>query len=63
MLELVLKDMSCGHCAATVKRTLQQLDPQARVDVDLPSKTVRVETQASDEKVRQALAEEGYPAA
>lgn len=63
MLELVLENMTCGHCVATVKQTLQQLDPQAQVEVDLPRKTVRVDTSASDQQVRQALAEEGYPAA
>lgn len=62
MLELTLKDMSCGHCVAAVTRTLQQLDPQAQVTVDLPTKKVQVQTQVSAERVRQALAEEGYPA-
>lgn len=62
MIELTLKDMNCGHCVATVTRTLQQLDPQAQVRVDLPNKTVQVETGVDAARVRQALAEEGYPA-
>lgn len=62
MLELTLKDMNCGHCVAAVTRTLQQLDPQAQVRVDLPTKTVQVETGVAPERVRQALADEGYPA-
>jgi copper chaperone len=62
MLELTLKDMSCGHCVAAVTRTLQQLDPKAQVSVDLPNKMVKVETEVEAERVKQALAEEGYPA-
>lgn len=62
MIELTLKDMTCGHCVRTVTQTLQKLDPQARVDIDLPSQRVRIETEQPLEVVRQALAEEGYPA-
>jgi copper chaperone len=62
MIELTLKDMTCGHCVRTVTQTLQKLDPQAHVEIDLPSQRVRIETQQPLEAVRQALAEEGYPA-
>lgn len=63
MIELTLPDMSCGHCVATVRKTLQQLDPQSRVEVDLPSHRVSIETSQSEAQVRAVLAEEGYPAA
>jgi copper chaperone len=63
MIELTLPDMSCGHCVATVQKTLLQLDPQARVQVDLPAHRVTVETSQSEQQVRAVLAEEGYPAA
>ncbi|HMW24919.1 MAG TPA: heavy-metal-associated domain-containing protein [Burkholderiaceae bacterium] len=63
MIELTLPDMSCGHCVATVKKTLLQLDPQSRVEVDLPAHRVSIETSQSEERVRAVLAEEGYPAA
>lgn len=63
MIELTLPDMSCGHCVATVQKTLLQLDPQARVQVDLPAHRVTVETSQSEAQVRAVLAEEGYPAA
>ncbi len=63
MLELTLPDMTCGHCVATVKRTVAALDPNAQVEIDLPSHQVRIQTQADAEQVRKALEEEGYPAA
>jgi copper chaperone len=63
MIELTLPDMTCGHCVATVQRTVAQLDPQARVEVDLSAHRVKVDTLASEEQLRLALEEEGYPAA
>lgn len=63
MIELTLPDMSCGHCVAHVQRAVQQLDAQARVEVDLSAHRVKIDTSASEEQVRLALEEEGYPAA
>lgn len=62
MIELTLPDMTCGHCVATVQRTVQQIDPQARVEVDLPAQRVKIDSRASEEQLRLALEEEGYPA-
>ena len=61
MIELTLPDMTCGHCVKTVTGTLKKLDALAEVQIDLPSHTVRVETTQPADKVRQALADEGYP--
>ena len=63
MLEYTLPDMTCGHCVATVQRTLLALDPAAKVDIDLPSHRVRVDTALGDAQVRDVLTEEGYPPA
>ncbi|MBQ0931144.1 heavy-metal-associated domain-containing protein [Ideonella alba] len=62
-LTLTLPDMTCGHCARTVTSTVQKLDATAQVQIDLPSHTVVIETTQPADAVRQALAEEGYPAA
>lgn len=64
MIELILPDMTCGHCVKTVTSTVHQLDADARVTVDLPNHRVQVESSAaSRDAIVQALAEEGYPAA
>ncbi len=63
MLEYTLPDMTCGHCVATVKKTLETLDPTGRVEIDLPTHRVRFETALSDAVVRAALDDEGYPPA
>jgi copper chaperone len=61
MYELKVEGMSCGHCVAAVTRSLRELDAAARVDVDLAQQTVRVESGAPLEKVREAVEEAGYP--
>lgn len=61
MYELQVNGMSCGGCANSVKRTVQAIDSSARVNVDLPTKTVSIETTASLETIRAAVTEAGYP--
>ncbi len=60
MYELKVNGMTCGGCTASVKRALQALDASANVDVDLPSKTVKVETAAPLEAVKSAVEDAGY---
>jgi copper chaperone len=57
---LVVKGMSCGHCVRAVTNAVTAIDPQAQVQIDLPSGKVGVTTQASAEAVKAAIAEEGY---
>ena len=63
MLEYTVPDMSCGHCSRAITEAVHQLDPAARVEVDLASHRVRVETRESAERVQAVLSEAGYPPA
>lgn len=63
MIDLTLPTMTCGHCVKTVTATVQRVDPGARLQIDLPTHRVQIETQADEKAVREALAEEGYAAA
>ena len=62
MLEFNVEAMSCSHCVSTVTKAIKDLDPQARVEVDLPAHKIQVETLKDREVVAAALAEVGYPA-
>jgi copper chaperone len=62
MIELTLPTMTCGHCVKTVTRTVQQLDPAATVEIDLPTHRLRIGSQQDAQAFRAALAEEGYEA-
>ena len=60
MHEFTIADMSCGHCVGVITRTVQQLDPQARVQTDLASKKVRVESSQARDAIVHVLDEAGY---
>jgi copper chaperone len=64
VIELKLPDMTCGHCVRTVTKTVQSVDAQAKLEVDLPTHTVRIDSSRDREAFAEALTEEGYtPAA
>lgn len=61
MYELTVDGMSCGHCIGRVTASVQALDPQARVTVDLPGKKVRIDSQADLDQIAGAIDDAGYP--
>ena len=64
MHDFLLPDMSCGHCVAAITEAARQLDPQARLSVDLPAHRVAVDSSLPREVWTKALIEAGYaPAA
>lgn len=63
MLEYDIAKLSCGHCVRAVTEAVQEVDPAARVDVDLARKHVSIDTQAEAARIVAALAEAGYPPA
>lgn len=63
--ELRVEGMTCGHCAQTVTRSLQQLSGVERAQVDLDSGSARVEydpNRTRPEEMVEAVREEGYSA-
>ena len=61
-MEFNIPDMSCGHCVGVITKTLKTLDASATLNVDLPAKTITVQTTQDRATVAAALAEAGYPA-
>lgn len=59
-IELTLPSMTCNHCVRTVTETVQKVDAQARLEVDLPTHRVRIESAQPSQAFVQALADEGY---
>ena len=52
--------MTCGHCERAVKNAVQQLDPQAQVNIDRSANRVEVDSTQAREALAKAIAEEGY---
>lgn len=62
LLKFRVPDMSCGHCVAAIEKAVHEVDPAAIVTADLPASSVSVESAASAEQIRSAMAEAGYEA-
>jgi copper chaperone len=60
-MDLVLPDMSCGHCERTVTQAVKNVDPAARLHIDLARKQVHIESDQPAQLFKTALADAGYP--
>jgi Cu+-exporting ATPase len=61
MYELTVEDMSCGHCVGRVTKAVQQVDQDAKVAIDLPTRKVKIDSQADLDKIAAAIIDAGYP--
>jgi len=59
-LKLNVPDISCEHCAKTISDSIHVMEPDAKVDVDVNAKTVTVESEASEESIKQSIVAAGY---
>ena len=55
-----VKGMSCGHCVHAVTGAIKEIDPAAKVDVDLGSGTVEVDSERPRTELAGAIREAGY---
>jgi copper chaperone len=60
MFEFEIQSMTCGHCVGAVSAAIKRADPQAKVEIDLPSHRVRVQTNEDLATIESAVAEAGY---
>lgn len=61
MYEFHVEGMSCNHCVSTVTKSVLGVDGAARIKVDLPSNSVRVESKEDIDVIKDAIIEAGYP--
>lgn len=60
MIQFSIPQMSCGHCVRAVTGAVQEIDSQAKVQVDLTTKQVHIESSAERGEIVKALEEAGY---
>lgn len=60
MLEITVEGMTCGHCASHVTKAIKDINPLAKVNIDLNTKQVRIEGDINLDELSAVLAEEGY---
>jgi len=58
---LTVDGMSCNHCVGRVTKSVQAVDPDARVAIDLDQAKVRIDSQADLERIVAAIDGAGYP--
>ncbi|MGE5620694.1 MAG: heavy-metal-associated domain-containing protein [Sphingomonadaceae bacterium] len=59
-------DISCMHCVAAIRRAVGKLEGVSAVEADPSTKDVRVTydpTKVELARIKQAMADEGYPVA
>jgi copper chaperone len=61
MYQLQVENMSCGHCVGAVTKAVQEIDAAAKVEVDLASKTVKIDSATALAPLKSAIADAGYP--
>ena len=61
MITLKVSGMTCGGCINAVTRAVQAQDPQAKVQADLATQTVSLETSLTPTQASQLITDAGFP--
>lgn len=61
-MEFAIPDMTCGGCANAIARAVTGLDPEAKLDVDVAVKIVKVASSLPPQRVIEAIEAAGFHA-
>ena len=61
MFTLKVSGMTCGGCINAVARAIQAQDPQAKVQADLVTQVVTLETSLSLDLAAELITDAGFP--
>ena len=59
-MNITVPTIACEGCIDTITKAIHQLDAAAVVKGDIPSKSLAIETQASEAEVKAAIAKVGH---
>lgn len=60
MYNFQVSDMTCSHCVATVEKAVKNVDSAAKVNIDLGTLAVRIESDEPVERFAKAIEDAGY---
>jgi len=61
MIAFEVNDMTCGHCVSTITKALKAADKDAKVQIDLATHRVQVESTSADaDELAEAIKDAGY---
>lgn len=58
--EFTVSDMTCNHCVQAITQAVHELEPNARLDIDLASKKVVISDAQDIAALAAAIQDEGY---
>ncbi|WP_413163920.1 heavy-metal-associated domain-containing protein [Capilliphycus salinus ALCB114379] len=59
-VELKVPSMVCDGCVDTVTKAIKGIDSNAKVEVDLSTKTVKVDGNPSEDSIKEAISSVGH---
>lgn len=60
MVTFQVNDMTCGHCASAISRAVATVAKDARLDIRIQQKLVRVSSTSSTAELAEAIQDAGY---
>lgn len=63
ILHLKVPSMACSACGDTITNAVMAIDPTAMVQADPKTKQVKIETQAAEAVIKDAITAAGYQVA
>lgn len=59
-MQLKVPSIACEVCAETITKAIKNSEPNAKVSVDVDSKIVSVDTNESEDTIKQVIIEAGH---
>jgi len=59
-IELKVPSMVCQGCVDTIAKEIKTHDPEANVNIDLTTKTVTVDSNASEDSIKEMIIAVGH---
>ncbi|MDJ0660902.1 MAG: heavy-metal-associated domain-containing protein [Crocosphaera sp.] len=59
-ITLKVPSIACGGCADTITKAIEGQKPDAKVSIDVDSKMVTVDSDASTETIKEIITEAGH---
>jgi copper chaperone len=59
-ITLKVPSIACGACANTITKAIEGEKPEAKVSIDVESKIVTVDTEASTEMIKEIITNAGH---
>jgi len=59
-MRLSVPEMSCGHCKSAIETAVKAIDPAAKIDFDMETRVVDVDTGVDAVSLQSAISSAGY---